>query len=45
MKQAWKNTVKVFICNDYYEEPWQPSTISLSTVKLKTGVETYTAID
>jgi len=45
MKQAWKNTVKVFICNDYFEEPWEPATISLSTVELKTDVETCTAID
>jgi hypothetical protein len=44
MKQAWKNTVKVFICNDHFEVPREPSTISLSTVELKTDVETCTAI-
>jgi len=45
MKQAWKNKVKVFMCNDYFEEPREQSTISLSTVELKTDVELCTAID
>jgi len=45
MRQAWKNTVKVFICNDYFEEPREPSAVSLSMVELKTDVETCTAID
>lgn len=45
MRQAWKNTVKVFICNDYFEKPREPSTVSLPTVELKTDVETCTAID
>jgi len=45
MKQTWENTVKVFICNAYFEEPRKPSTISLSTVELKTYVETCIAKD
>jgi hypothetical protein len=34
---------KVFVCHDYFEEPREPSTISLSTVELITDVERCTA--
>jgi len=36
---------KVFICNDYFDKPREPSTVSLSIVEVKTVVETCTAID